>query len=91
MVGELGCASGVAKPGGHRGDLCGRILLPMQIPALRSSCAYTFCDGEPQLLLNELLGGGRCVGASVKLCVFDAFPFDAHRRYYAKGAGVLCG
>ena len=49
-----------------------------------------FRDGDPQLLLNVLIGGGRCVGVTVELCVFVAFPFDARRRDYAKGAGVSC-
>ena len=41
--------------------------------------------------MDVLLGGGRCVGVAVKLRAFVAFPFDARRRYYAKGAGVLRG
>jgi len=50
-----------------------------------------FRDGEPQLLLNVLLGGGRCVGVTVELYVFVAFSFDAHRRHYTKRAEVPCG
>ena len=73
----------------------GRLAWSHSIADTNSSIAeqlrICFRDGEPQLLLNVLLGGGRCVGVTVKLCVFVAFPFDARRRYYAKGAGEPCG
>jgi len=45
--GDADGGNGVVNPGGHRGDLRGRILSPMRISALRSSCVYAFVMASP--------------------------------------------
>ena len=38
------------------------------------------CDGEPELLLNVLFGGGCRVRVTIKFRFLALLPFDAHHR-----------
>ena len=50
-----------------------------------------FCDGESQLLLNVLFGGGRGVRVTIEfLPLVPLLPFYARRRDDAQRAGVPC-
>ena len=50
-----------------------------------------FRDGEFQLLLYVLLGGGRCMRVTVEFCTFVALPFYARRWYDTQGTEVARG